>query len=166
MNAARLIVLLMCASTICAAQQPGAATPTGKQGHVVVAANAMKWEPAPPALPPGAQIAVLDGDPSQPGFFVMQIKLPDGYKVPPHWHPTDEHLVGLQGSLMVGTGEKFDKSGMHALTVGSYTKMPKEVRHFVWAKGETIVQVSAMGPFALTYVNPADDPRQNTPSAK
>ncbi len=129
--------------------------------HVVVTPDQVKWEPARPSLPPGAQLAVLEGDLSKAGApFTIRGKFPDGYRVPPHWHPTDERIVVLQGALGMGAGEKFDQATGHELPVGSYALMPKGVRHFVWAKGETVIQVSGMGPFEINYVNPTDDPRK------
>jgi len=126
----------------------------------MVAAEDVKWGPAPPALPAGAEVAVLDGDPSKAGSpFTIRIKFPDGYKVAPHWHPTDERVTVLEGSLGVGVGAKFDPAAGQVLSAGSYTAMPKGVRHFAWAVGATVLQVSATGPFAVTYVNKADDPR-------
>ena len=130
--------------------------------HVIVNASQLKWGPAPPALPAGAQAAILDGDPSKPGPFAIRIKVPDGYTVPPHWHPTDENLVILSGTLSMGVGDKFDEASMHALTAGGYTKMPAKTRHYVRAKGETTFQVYGTGPFAITYVDPKDDPRKKT----
>jgi quercetin dioxygenase-like cupin family protein len=128
----------------------------------MIDAAQLKWGPSPPALPPGAQFAVLDGDPSKPGAFALRVKLPDGYTVPPHWHPTTENLVILSGSLMMGTGDKLDEASMHALGPGAYAKMPAKTRHYVRAKGETTFQVYGMGPFEVTYVNPKDDPRKKT----
>jgi quercetin dioxygenase-like cupin family protein len=133
----------------------------GDKDHVVVRPDAIKWVPAPPSLPPGAQIAVLVGDPGKPGLpYAIRAKLPDGYKVPPHWHPTDENVTVLKGTLMVGKGEKLDPAKMEELPAGSFMCMPKSMRHFAMAKGETIIQVHGMGPFDVNYVNPADDPRK------
>lgn len=128
--------------------------------HVVVRPGDIKWGPAPPSLPPGSNAAILLGDPGKPAPYVLRVKLPDGYKVPPHWHPTDENVTVLKGTLMVGKGEKFNEDHSDALTAGSYMRMPKTMRHFAWAKGETIIQVHGIGPFEITYVNPADDPRK------
>jgi quercetin dioxygenase-like cupin family protein len=128
--------------------------------HVLVTPDQITWGPAPPSLPPGAQLAVLEGDPSKAGVpFTMRIKLPDSYRVPPHWHPTDERIVVLQGSFGMGVGDKFDQAAGHELPTGSYASMPKGLRHYGWAVGETVVQVSGIGPFAINYVNAADDPR-------
>lgn len=133
------------------------------QGHVMVTPDQIKWGPAPPALPPGAQMAVLDGDPSVAGApFIIRAKMPNGYKVLPHWHPTDENVTVLQGTLMMGLGEKLDPSKAHALKAGSFTRMPKEVRHFAIAKGEIVIQVHGVGPFEVKYVNASDDPRNKT----
>jgi quercetin dioxygenase-like cupin family protein len=133
---------------------------THAPAHVMVTPDEVKWGPAPPSLPAGAQLAVLEGDPSKPGVaFTIRGKFPDGYKVPPHWHPTDERVTVLEGSLGVGLGTKFDPAAGRVLTVGGYAAMPKGVRHFAWAVGETVIQVSGIGPFAVNYVNKADDPR-------
>jgi quercetin dioxygenase-like cupin family protein len=134
--------------------------PAAKGKHVVVAPADLKWGPAPPSLPPGAEVAVLDGDPGKAGPFSMRLKLPDGYRVPPHWHPTDENLVILQGALMVGMGDKVNAASEHALSAGTYTKMPAEMRHYAYAKGETTFQLYGVGPFEVNYVNPGDDPRK------
>jgi anti-sigma factor ChrR (cupin superfamily) len=140
------------------AAKPAAAAPKPK--HVMVAASDVKWGPGPPSLPPGAQMAVLDGDPAIAGKpFVIRAKFPDGYRVPPHWHPADENVVVLSGSFSAGVGDKFDEGSMMALAPGGYAKMPKMTHHYAMSKGETVIQVHGTGPFAVTYVNPTDDPR-------
>jgi quercetin dioxygenase-like cupin family protein len=128
--------------------------------HVLLTPDAIKWGPAPPALPPGAQVAVLSGDPKKAGLYVIRAKMPDGYVVPPHWHPHDENVTVLKGTLVMGMSEKFDKEGGRELPVGSYVRMPKGVPHYARAKGETVIQVHAMGPLVINYVNPSDDPRK------
>jgi quercetin dioxygenase-like cupin family protein len=128
--------------------------------HVMVAPGDLKWGPAPPGLPAGAEAAVLDGDPSKPGMFTIRAKLPDGFRVPPHSHPTDEHVTIISGSMMIGMGSKWDDAAMQTMGAGSYAKMPRRTNHYVQAKGETIIQISAIGPFAITYVNASDDPRK------
>jgi hypothetical protein len=133
------------------------------QDHVMIRPEALKWGPAPPALPAGAQMAVLAGDPSMKGMpFVIRAKLPDGYKIPPHWHPSDENVTVLKGTLLVGRGEKLDPAKMEELPAGSFMRMPKEMRHCAMAKGETVIQVHGIGPFEITYVNAADDPRSKS----
>jgi quercetin dioxygenase-like cupin family protein len=93
-------------------------------------------------------------------LFTIRVKLPDGYKVPPHWHPSDENVTVLQGMLLVGRGEKFDPASAEELPAGAYMRMPRTMRHFALARGETILQVHGIGPFEIHYVNPADDPRK------
>jgi hypothetical protein len=146
-------------------KKPAPPPPEKKQAatatkHVMMAEADLKWGPTPEGLPPGGQLAVIDGDPGKAGLFTIRIKLPDGYMVQPHWHPTDEHLTILSGNLMVGMGSKWDDSALHPLTAGGYSKMPKRTNHFVKTKGETTFQLTAMGPFAITYVNASDDPRK------
>ena len=118
----------------------------------------MKWGPAPPVLPAGAQITVLSGDPGGKGFVTIRLKLPAGYVIPPHWHPTDEHVTVISGSLGLGMGDKVDRKSSKMLTAGGYGVAPANMHHFAWTKNGAIVQVHLMGPFAITYVNPADDP--------
>jgi anti-sigma factor ChrR (cupin superfamily) len=138
------------------AAKPAAAAPK----HVMVAESDVKWGPSPPSLPPGAQMAVLDGDPAKAGTpFVIRAKFPDGYRVPPHWHPTTENVVVLSGSFAAGVGDTFDEASMMTLAPGGYAKMPKMTHHYAMAKGETVIQINGTGPFTVTYVNPKDDPR-------
>lgn len=118
---------------------------------------------APPpetGLPAAVQLTVLSGDPFKPGMFSLRLKIPDGGKVAAHWRPTDEHVTVLQGVFAAGMADRFEDSALHDFPAGSYILMPKRMHHFAAAKGETIVQVHAMGPFVLNYVNPADDPRK------
>ena len=129
--------------------------------HKMVAPEAIKWNP----LWPGQEMAVLSGDPAKEGEpFVLRIKVAAGGKVPPHWHPMDEHLTVLKGSLYMGRGEKFDESAGHHMAAGSYIMMPKKVPHYVWTKEETIVQLHGIGPFKINWVNPADDPAKRAGS--
>ena len=130
------------------------------QGHVMQTVGEAKWGPAPPMVPKGAQIAVLAGNPTAAGAYTVRLKFPANYAIPAHSHPTDENVAVVSGALYMGMGDKLDTSALHDFPVGSYIAMPKKMRHFAMAKGETIVQVSAMGPFVLNYVNPADDPRK------
>jgi hypothetical protein len=139
---------------VCLAQEPP---------HVTVTPENLKWGPASPKLPPGAQVAVLMGNPSQPGLpYVFRAKLPNGYSVPPHWHPMDENVTVISGIFMLGFGERFDKSATRALEAGSYAMLPKAVPHFNVMKGETILQFHGIGPYEIQYVNPADDPSRRS----
>ena len=116
------------------------------------------WGPAPAFLPPGAQIAVLEGDPTAAGTFTIRLKLPNGYKIPPHTHPTVENVTVLSGTFLAGMGTKFDESTLKALGRDDFASIPAGHAHYAKARGLTVVQVHAIGPFALTYVNPADTP--------
>ena len=116
----------------------------------------LQWGPAPAVFPAGAQIAVVSGDPFKEGKFVIQLKLPDAYKLAPHSHPTVETVEVKQGDFLVGMGDKFDAAKLKSLKPKGV--MPAKMNHFAATKGETIVQVSAQGPFAMTYANPSDDP--------
>ena len=157
-------LVTVCAIGVVRAQQSSSAMKE-HGGHVVHTPDAMKWGPAPPALPPGARSMVLHGDPSKAGeTFVVRLQFPDGFKVPPHYHPVAENVTVLKGTLLLGLGEKADAASAKSLTAGSFSYMPKEVRHFAQAKGDTEIQVSGMGPFDVIYVNPADDPRKKAGS--
>ena len=147
------------AAFVCASVVASVQTPDNK-AHVMVTPSAVAWGPGPAALPAGAQAAVLEGDPAKAGPFTLRVKLPDGYKIPPHYHPADEHVTVLQGTFVMGVGEKFDQSAGRELTVGSFAMMPMGTRHFAWAKGDTILQLHGIGPWGVTYVNPSDDPRK------
>jgi hypothetical protein len=129
--------------------------------HIMMAASEMKWGPGPDALPAGAQLAVLEGDPSKSGVpFVIQAKFSDGYTVPPHWHPIAEHVTVLSGTLQMAMGKTMDGAAFKDLDAGSYAMLPAKLPHMARAKGDTLIQISGMGPFAITYVNPQDDPRK------
>jgi len=105
-------------------------------------------------------MAVLEGDPDKEGPFVFRLKLPDGYRVPPHTHPKVERITVLAGTFNVGMGDKFDEKATKPMTAGTYGYWPEGMKHFVWAKGETILQYHGAGPWTIQYVNPDDDPRK------
>ncbi|HMI31338.1 MAG TPA: cupin domain-containing protein [Candidatus Limnocylindrales bacterium] len=127
--------------------------------HVMVRPMELKWGDAPAALPKGAKFAVLSGDPGAVGPYTIRLKFPAGYKIPPHWHPTDENLTVVAGTFWLGMGDTFDEKTMKSLPAAGYAVLPAEMRHYAWAKTGATVQIHGMGPFAITYVNPSDDPR-------
>lgn len=140
-------------------QETGASPADGHRSHTIISPGELKWEPAPPKLPPGAQFAVLEGDRSKPGVaYTFRARLPDGYSVPPHWHSMDENITVIQGVFGLGLGEKFDRSAIRELPAGSYVMMPKGEPHFNLVRGETILQFHGIGPYDINYVNPTDDP--------
>jgi anti-sigma factor ChrR (cupin superfamily) len=121
-------------------------------------AKDLKWGPAPNVLPPGAKIAVISGDPFKDDLYVVRLKMPAGYKIPAHNHPTAEYVTVISGKFNIGMGDKLDpKKGM-MLHAGGFAAAPAQMNHYAWASGPTVVQVHGQGPFAITYVDPADDP--------
>lgn len=134
--------------------------------HVMINSSELKWGPPPPVFEPNAKFTVLSGDPGKPGLYVVRLQMPKGYKVMPHWHPTDEHVTVLSGTFALGMGEKFDEATMKKLPAGGYALLPAEMRHFAMASTEATIQVHGMGPFVLTYVNPADDPSKRAAATK
>ncbi|PYI87604.1 MAG: hypothetical protein DMF03_13030 [Verrucomicrobia bacterium] len=136
----------------------GKSSATAEQ-HVIVTPADLKWVDAPPGLPPGAKMAVLEGDPTKKGNFTVRLQAPADYKVPPHTHPTAEHITVISGTMNFGAGEKFDEAAGKESPMGSYVIMPAGMKHYAWSSGEAIIQIHGMGPFEIKYVNPADDPR-------
>ncbi len=124
----------------------------------------LEWKDGPPSLPKGAKIAILEGDPSKEGPFVFRVKAPDGYRIPPHTHPKTERVTVISGTFNIGMGDKFDAEKTQAMPAGTYGYWETGMKHFVWIKGETVVQFHGMGPWKIEYVNPADDPRNQTKS--
>lgn len=132
--------------------------------HVMVEEAQVKWKPASGALNKGAETAVLSGSPGMPGPFVMRIKMPAGYRIAPHWHPTDENVTVISGTVSLGMGETFDVNAAKPLAAGGFALLPAEMRHFAWTRDGATIQIHGMGPFKIIYVNPADDPSKKAPS--
>jgi mannose-6-phosphate isomerase-like protein (cupin superfamily) len=119
----------------------------------------VKFGPAPAFLPPGAQLAVLEGDPmASSGDFTIRLKMPDGYKVAPHTHPNRENVSVLSGTLKVGMGDQFDAGKMMSFGAGSFAYMDPSMHHYAMASGDTVIQIHGMSPVKFNYINPADDP--------
>lgn len=127
--------------------------------HVMVSPDQMQWADLP-ALPPGAKGAVIEGPLDKPGPFMIRVRFPANYRIPPHWHPAIEHVTVLSGTFNMGLGRKFDRGATTALTTGSVGIMPAKTPHFAWTDRATEVQIHGVGPWAINYVNPADDPRK------
>ncbi len=127
--------------------------------HVSVTSDQLKWIPISSAYPKGGEIAVLAGDPTKEGQYVIRMKAPGGYKVAPHSHPFDEHVTVISGSLILETGDK-PSDGKASITAGAFVKMPKGMVHYAIFPEPTIIQVHGQGPQGITYVKPADDPRK------
>ena len=126
--------------------------------HLMVMPADLKWVDVP-SLPPGAKIAVIEGPMNEALPFTVRLKLPADYKVPAHWHPAIEHVTVISGTFNMVTGDKLDQSKTMPLTAGSVAIMQPKTTHFAWTKEETIIQAHGVGPWAVNYVNPADDPR-------
>ena len=136
---------------------------TAGAGHGIVRWADLKWNP----IIKGCDLAAVNGDSSVEGApFVVRLRCTAGTKIPAHWHPTDENVTVLQGTFQVGMGEKFDATKLQTMSAGNFVSMPKEMRHFALSKTATIVQVNAIGPFKVNWVNPADEIPPDTKPAK
>ena len=131
-----------------------------KPDHLVLTPKELKWADVP-SLPKGAKAALIEGPMSEAGPFMVRLKFPANYKLPPHWHNNIEHVTVLSGTLNMGIGDKFDQKKTHALGPGHVSIMQPKTKHYAWTKVETIAQVHGIGPWEVTYVNPDDDPRKN-----
>jgi hypothetical protein len=149
-----IVALLGCVGTIAAhpsSQEKNAFTP-----------DTIAWGPPPPFVAPGAQFAVLEGDPTaSTGDYTIRLKMPDGFRIAPHWHPLRENVTVLSGTLKVGMGDTFDADKMAAFPAGSFAYLDPDMHHYVMASGEVVVQVHGKSPVKFNYVNPQDDPSKN-----
>lgn len=147
---------LFCASPALADHPETMPTDTS---HMMMNERDLVWKAAPPSLPPGAKVAILEGDPSKPGPFTMRIRIPKNYSIQPHWHPAVEHVTVLSGTFSLGKGATFDKKSMKVLTRGGFSVMQPGSPHYVWSRSGGVVQVHGIGPWAINYVRAEDDPR-------
>jgi quercetin dioxygenase-like cupin family protein len=150
--------LTLSAAAAAAQGSPG----QGAQHAVIVLPDQITWKPGPPSLPSGARFAVIEGNPAEAGPFTMRLSVPNGYRIPPHSHPGIEHVTVMKGTFRVGMGDKFDASALTPLPAGAFVALAPGTRHFAEAQGETVLQLHGVGPWSVTYVNPADDPRKQT----
>jgi quercetin dioxygenase-like cupin family protein len=155
MRASRVALLLALALTLLGASTGSAEMP----GHIMVAPGDLKWADVP-SLPAGAKLAVIEGPLNEAVPFTIRIKLPAGYQIPAHWHPAIEHVTVISGTFNLGMGDKLERPMTKPLSAGSVAIMQPKTNHFAWTEQETIVQVHGVGPWAINYVNPADDPRK------
>ncbi len=157
----RVAVTTLAIGLALAASVPKALAQTA-HAHTIVGPSEVKWSPGPPSIPPGAQAAVLYGDPGKEGLFALRLKLPKGYRLAPHTHPKPEIVTVISGTFRLGMGETADQSKAQPLGAGSFFAMPPGMAHFAFTDEDTVIQLNATGPWSLTYVNPADDPRKKT----
>lgn len=132
----------------------------GPDDPIIILPGEIEWKDGPASFEKGSQMAVLEGNPGEAGFFNLQIKMPDGFRISPHWHPRVERVTVIKGTFKLGHGEIFDADAAESLVAGSYFSMPPEMVHFAVTEGETIVQLTTIGPWEIHYINPEDDPRK------
>jgi quercetin dioxygenase-like cupin family protein len=149
---------LLALSPMLAIAQDKAAGDAAMSQHTMVKADATQWGDAPPMLPRGAQAAVLAGDPGKDGVFTIRLKMPAGYRIGRHWHPTDEAVTLVDGDLALSMGEAASAHS-ETLAPGDFVNLPAHMQHEASTKGGAVVQVQSTGPFQITYVDPKDDPR-------
>jgi hypothetical protein len=145
-----ILFLLLFAAALAAAPAPPKNAFTNEQ---------IQFGPAPPSLPPGAQLAVLEGDPmGDSGDYTVRLKMPDAYKIAPHFHPKRENVTVVAGSLKVGMGDTFDEAKMMNFGAGSFAYLDPDMHHYAMSSGDTVIQIHGMSPLKINYINPADDP--------
>ena len=157
MKISRLLTVPFVSALLCAAT---AAPGLAQEHHLVVPADKVQWSPAPPVLPAGAQLSVLEGNPGAKGPVVMRLKFPANYVIPPHWHSMTERITVISGTFNIGSGDAVDRPGSQALAAGGFVSLPGKMHHYAWVKVPTVVQINLEGPFDLHYINPADDPQK------
>jgi quercetin dioxygenase-like cupin family protein len=151
----RNTVLIVAATLVALASAAAADAP------FVRSAKEVKWGAPPPVFPPGAKFAVIAGDPGASGLVTVRFEMPAGYTIPPHFHPTDEHITVLKGTFSIGMGDVIDKTQALTLSPGGYGVAMANMHHYAYTTTGATIQVHMQGPFAITYVNPADDPSKN-----
>lgn len=154
-----VMVALLSATWGCETARGLAGIEADARDHGMITPDDVQWQPGPDVLPEGAEMAILEGDPEEAEYFALRLRLPDGYVIPPHWHPAYERVTVLQGTFHLGMSEQFEPDLAEPMPAGSYFYMPPEMAHFAQAEGETIVQITTVGPWGLIYVDPEDDPR-------
>lgn len=153
----RRIAMLTVASGILATTAISSATAQSHEEHKMFTPQDVKWSPGPPSLPAGAEVAALYGDATKEEMFALRIKVPKGYRVPPHTHPKPEIATVLSGTVRLGMGDKD-----HVFPAGSFYATPSGMVHYFAADEDAVVQVNSTGPWGITYVDPKDDPRQKS----
>src|SRR3954452_18877456 len=150
---------LLLLTSICIGGAAGQASLRAQEApDVLKRSNDLKWSPAPQSFPAGAQMAVLSGDPTKSGAYVLRLKMPSNYTIPAHHHSQAENVTVLSGTLHAGMGDKLDKKNAIAVEPGGFAALPANMNHYAWASSPTVIQVHGQGPVDIIYVNPADDP--------
>jgi hypothetical protein len=121
--------------------------------------DTIQYGPAPPFIAPGAQLAVLEGNPmASSGDYTVRLKMPDGYRIAPHWHPKRENVTVISGTFKVGMGDRFDEASMMSFPAGSFAYLDPDMHHYAMTSGEVVVQIHGTSPVQFNYVNADDDP--------
>ncbi len=141
---ALMLIIIIAAIVGALAVSSAATSPT------IVTSNDLTWKPIPGVT--GASLAVVWGDPSKAAPYIERIQMVDGVKFPPHWHPQDERVTVLSGTLLFGTGDTINTANAKSLGAGSFVFIPHGVHHYAVSQGPTIIQVSGMGPDTLNPV--------------
>jgi len=157
--AAKSALAVTCVLILAGTPQRAGAQTAHTEGTVVTPQE-VRWTAAPPSLPKGAEIAVLYGDPSKEGPFAMRLRFPANYRIPAHTHPGHEIVTIISGTFLLGHGAQADKEKAQALPAGSLFAYPPGMQHYAFFNEPTVAQISTTGPWGITYVNPADDPRK------
>lgn len=154
------LVVAFVVGTFCISQsgvshvQASASTPNN-----AFAPDTIQYGPVPPFIPPGAQLAVLEGNPmASTGDYTIRLKMPAGYRIPPHWHPRRENITVISGTFELGMGDRFDEAKLKVYPAGSFAYMDPDMHHYALAETEGIVQVHGMSPVQFNYIDPNDDP--------
>lgn len=156
------LALVAAVSAADMAAQKKSGGPHARPAMIELLPDGMTWGPAPAGLPADGQSALLEGDPSKPGYFAVRLKGPAGYKIMPHWHGGFERITVISGTFALGMGDTYDESKLKTYPPGSYISMPKGMRHFAQFKSDCVVQLASLGPWNITYVDPKDDPRKQS----
>ena len=153
-------VALAAAGILLAGVPAGAQTASQSAHHRIYTPQEITWVAAPASFPRGAEAALLYGDPAKEGPFSLRLRFPANYQLPPHRHPGAEILTVISGTFLYGVGETTDKSKAQVMPAGSFTAMPPNMAHYALTDEVTVIQLNSVGPWSVSYVNPADDPRQ------
>jgi hypothetical protein len=155
-----LFITLAIVGALCfAGQLATIAAHTGAHDKNAFTPETIPWGPPPPFIAPGAQLAVIEGNPAaSTGDYTVRLKMPDGYRIAPHWHPQRENVTVISGTFKVGMGDTFEKDKMGSFPAGSFAYLDPDMHHYAMASGEVIVQVHGSAPLKFNYVNPDDEP--------
>jgi quercetin dioxygenase-like cupin family protein len=156
----KLFITLAIVGTLCfAGQFFTTAAHRGAQDKNAFTPDTIQWGPPPPFIAPGAQVAVIEGNPgASTGDYTVRVKMPDGYRIAPHWHPLRENVTVISGTFKVGMGDTFDRDKMATFPAGSFAYLDPDMHHYAMASGEVIIQIHGVAPMQFNYIHPEDDP--------